>query len=78
MKVYQRLGTRGKDPSEVADGNTLVPSPDGPNPSSYSGHSYYYSEITTEVQGKKAMKRNRATLELVQRYADYLIGLEQE
>ena len=73
FKAYQRLDKKGKDPDD-----TLISLPAGKNPMSYPGHSYYYSEITTDVPGKKQVKRNRAMLDLVTRNADKFIGMERE
>ena len=64
VKVYQRLDTKGKEPN---DDDTVTPLPSGKNRSEYPGHSYYYSEITENVTGKKQIKRNRAMLDVVQR-----------
>jgi len=85
LKAYQRLDTKGKDPSIAKDGAgaaaevALILLPDGPNASSYADHSYYYSEIMLNVNGRKLVRRNRAMLDLVQqRHADHFIKMEQE
>ena len=78
LKAFQRLDTRGKEPAEYNSNDPLIPLPDGKNPISYPGHSYYYTEVTTNVNGKKALKKNRAMLELVTRHADKLVGLGKE
>ena len=71
VKVFQRLDTKGKEPKEE-----VTPLPEGMNASEYPGHSYYYSEITENVPGKKLVKRNRAMLDLVNRNLEKFVGRE--
>ena len=76
FRIYQRLDTKGKEPT---NSTALIPLPAGKNPSSYPGHSYYYDEITiANIQGKKLLKRNKAMLDLVQRHAEELVSLGRE
>lgn len=80
FKAFQRLDTRGKEPPTESINNEppLIPLPPGKNPTTYAGHSYYYSEISNNVAGKKLVKRNRAMLDLVTRHADHLVAMDRE
>jgi hypothetical protein len=81
FKLYQRLDTRGKTPSQGHGHGQITPLPDGKNAKAYPGHSYYYSEITTDpntVTGKRLLKRNRAMRDLIERHRDTLMAMKQE
>jgi hypothetical protein len=79
LKLYQRLDTRGKTPSECNGHSRITPLPWGKNANSYPGLSYKYSEITTEhVRGKRLTQRNRDMLDLAERHKDKLVALRRE
>jgi hypothetical protein len=76
LEAFQRLDTKGRPSPEGC-----IPLPPGSNMDSYQGHSYYYEPITTNVDGKKARKRNEDMLKVVQDHAHHMfpkVGNEEE
>jgi hypothetical protein len=75
LSLYQRIDTRGRDPSFA-----LVPLPVGKNPVNYESseqaHSYFMEKIVvSEGDGKKAKKNKRALLDVLERNKDALVDL---
>mmetsp|Transcript_3547 Transcript_3547/g.5423 ORF Transcript_3547/g.5423 Transcript_3547/m.5423 type:complete len:231 (-) Transcript_3547:136-828(-) len=69
LLAFQRLDTRGKPiPAHC------MRLPTGSNVDCYEKHSYCYEPITIDVQGKKAKKKNKAMLDLVEKYKDRFSG----
>mmetsp|Transcript_629 Transcript_629/g.1776 ORF Transcript_629/g.1776 Transcript_629/m.1776 type:complete len:162 (+) Transcript_629:23-508(+) len=52
--------------------NGCLELPPGQNPDTYSMHSYFYDPITLNVQGKKAIKRNKAMLQIIENHAEHI------
>mmetsp|Transcript_17532 Transcript_17532/g.26622 ORF Transcript_17532/g.26622 Transcript_17532/m.26622 type:complete len:232 (-) Transcript_17532:1281-1976(-) len=69
LLAFQRLDTRGKPVP-----NHCVRLPAGSNVDSYEKHSYCYEPIIADVEGKKAKKRNKTMLDLVEKYKERFSG----
>lgn len=85
LRIFQRLDTKGKEVDDKLKAQQnigaadILPLPPGKNPSAYAGHSYVYSEITTEgIKGKKAINMKRAQQEVVEKHKDIIVAYGEE